>query len=116
MTEAEIDLALAVNVKVPFVLVGELAPGMADRGKGAIVNVGTMVAEFGLAGMAIYGASKAALNLLTKAWRPSSDPGECASTPSTRGRRVLRGQRASARCKISSPRTRPPGGPPRLRR
>jgi hypothetical protein len=25
--------------KVPFVLVGELAPAMASRGKGAIVNV-----------------------------------------------------------------------------
>jgi short-subunit dehydrogenase len=33
---------------------------MAERGKGVIVNVGTMVAEFGLAGMALYGASKAA--------------------------------------------------------
>ena len=74
MTEAEIDMALAVNVKVPFLLVGELAPGMAERGKGAIVNVGTMVAEFGLAGMAIYGASKAALNLLTKAWAAEFGP------------------------------------------
>ncbi len=74
MTEAEIDIALAVNVKVPFVLVGEIAPGMAERGKGAIVNVGTMVAEFGLAGMAIYGASKAALNLLTKAWAAEFGP------------------------------------------
>jgi NAD(P)-dependent dehydrogenase (short-subunit alcohol dehydrogenase family) len=74
MTEAEIDMALAVNVKVPFVLVGALAPGMAECGKGAIVNVGTMVAEFGLAGMAIYGASKAALNLLTKAWAAEFGP------------------------------------------
>jgi NAD(P)-dependent dehydrogenase (short-subunit alcohol dehydrogenase family) len=68
MTETDIDAVFAVNVKVPFVLVGELAPAMAARGKGAIINVGTMAAEFGIAGMALYGASKAALNLLTKAW------------------------------------------------
>jgi NAD(P)-dependent dehydrogenase (short-subunit alcohol dehydrogenase family) len=68
MAEADIDTALAVKVKVPFVLVAELAPAMAARGKGAIVNVGAMVAEFRLAGMSLCGASKAALNLLTKAW------------------------------------------------
>jgi NAD(P)-dependent dehydrogenase (short-subunit alcohol dehydrogenase family) len=64
----------AVNVKVPFVLVAQLAPAMAARGKGAIVNVGTMAAEFGIAGMALYGASKAALNLLTKAWAAEFGP------------------------------------------
>ena len=48
-----------------FILVAELAPVMAERGSGAIVNVGTVVADFGLAVTAIYGASKAALNLLT---------------------------------------------------
>jgi len=74
MTEKDIDTVLAVNVKVPFVLVAELAPAMAERGKGVIVNVGTMVAEFGLAGMALYGASKAALNLLTKAWAAEFGP------------------------------------------
>jgi NAD(P)-dependent dehydrogenase (short-subunit alcohol dehydrogenase family) len=57
-----------VNVQVPFVLVGQLAPLMAQRGAGAIVNVTSMVAEFGLAGMALYGSSKAAIALLTKAW------------------------------------------------
>jgi NAD(P)-dependent dehydrogenase (short-subunit alcohol dehydrogenase family) len=74
ITEAEIDLALSINVKVPFVLVAELAPAMAERGKGAIVNVGTMVAEIGLAGASLYGASKAALNQLTRAWAAEFGP------------------------------------------
>ncbi len=74
MTEADIDGVFAVNVKVPFVLVAQLAPAMAARGAGAIVNVGTMAAEFGMAGMALYGASKAALNLLTKAWAAEFGP------------------------------------------
>jgi NAD(P)-dependent dehydrogenase (short-subunit alcohol dehydrogenase family) len=67
-TEAEFDETFAVNVKVPFFLVASLAPAMAERGWGSIVNVSTMVASFGQAGMALYGASRAALELLTKAW------------------------------------------------
>jgi NAD(P)-dependent dehydrogenase (short-subunit alcohol dehydrogenase family) len=68
MSEADIDRVYALNVKVPFVLVGQLAPQMAKRGRGAIVNVSSMVSTFGLPGMALYGSSKSALNLLTKAW------------------------------------------------
>jgi NAD(P)-dependent dehydrogenase (short-subunit alcohol dehydrogenase family) len=62
------DDAFATNVRAPFILVAELAPGMAERGKGAIINVSSMVGSFGMAGMALYGSTKAALNLLTKAW------------------------------------------------
>lgn len=47
---------------------------MAARGHGAIVNVSTMVAEYGVSGMALYGSSKAALNLLTKAWAAEFGP------------------------------------------
>jgi NAD(P)-dependent dehydrogenase (short-subunit alcohol dehydrogenase family) len=73
-TEAEFDETFDVNVKVPFFLVASLAPGMAERGWGAIVNVSTMVASFGQAGMAMYGASRAALELLTKAWAAEYGP------------------------------------------
>jgi len=66
--ESDIDAVLDVNVKAPFLLVAELVPGMIAQGSGAIVNVTTMVASFGFAGLALYGASKAALQLLTKAW------------------------------------------------
>jgi NAD(P)-dependent dehydrogenase (short-subunit alcohol dehydrogenase family) len=73
-SEADFDSVYAVNVKVPFFLVAELAPAMADRGKGAIINLTTMVAQFGQAGMALYGSSKAALVLLTKAWAAEYGP------------------------------------------
>jgi NAD(P)-dependent dehydrogenase (short-subunit alcohol dehydrogenase family) len=73
-TEVTFDAVYATNVKVPFVLVAELAPKMAERDHGAIVNVSTMVASFGLAGMALYGSSKAALNSLTKAWAAEFGP------------------------------------------
>jgi NAD(P)-dependent dehydrogenase (short-subunit alcohol dehydrogenase family) len=73
-TEAEFDETFALNVKIPFFLVAELAPAMAERGWGSIVNVSTMVASFGQAGMAMYGASRAALELLTKAWAAEYGP------------------------------------------
>jgi NAD(P)-dependent dehydrogenase (short-subunit alcohol dehydrogenase family) len=67
-TEEEFDRVYSLNVKAPYFLVAELAPPMARRGKGAIVNVSTMVADYGVSGMSFYGSSKAAINLLTKSW------------------------------------------------
>ena len=72
--KAEFDQAFTINVKVPFFLVASLAPAMAARGQGAIVSTSTMVASFGQSGMAIYGASRAALELLTKAWAAEYGP------------------------------------------
>jgi NAD(P)-dependent dehydrogenase (short-subunit alcohol dehydrogenase family) len=68
VTDEQIDRATGINIKAPLLLVAALAPGMIAAGSGAIVNVSTMVANFGMPGMALYGASKAALQLLTKAW------------------------------------------------
>ncbi len=67
-TEELFESVYSLNVKVPYFLVAELAPLMAKRGKGAIVNVSTMVADYGVSGMSLYGSSKAGVNLLTKAW------------------------------------------------
>ena len=72
--EADFDAVFATNVKAPFFLVAALAPEMAARGRGAIVNVSTMVALRGMAGMAVYGASKAAVELMTKAWAAEFGP------------------------------------------
>ena len=74
MTEQVFDSVYALNIKAPYFLVAELAPLMAKRGKGAIVNVSTMVADYGAAGMSLYGSSKAAINLLTKAWEAEYGP------------------------------------------
>jgi NAD(P)-dependent dehydrogenase (short-subunit alcohol dehydrogenase family) len=73
-SEQSFDDVYALNVKAPYFLVAELAPLMAQRGKGAIVNVSTMVADYGVAGMSLYGSSKAAINLLTKAWAAEYGP------------------------------------------
>ncbi len=73
-TEQGFDDVMGINVKAPYFLVAALAPAMAERGSGAVVNVTTMVAEFGAAGMGVYGASKAALVLLTKSWAAEFGP------------------------------------------
>ncbi|TDC37598.1 SDR family oxidoreductase [Micromonospora sp. 15K316] len=72
--EQDFEAVYSLNVKAPYFLVAELAPEMAERGHGAIVNVTTMVAEYGAAGFALYGSSKAALVLLTKSWAAEYGP------------------------------------------
>jgi NAD(P)-dependent dehydrogenase (short-subunit alcohol dehydrogenase family) len=64
MTEETFDSVYSLNVKVPFFLVAELAPLMAKRGKGAMINVSTMVADYGVSGMSLYGSTKAAARKL----------------------------------------------------
>lgn len=73
-SEEVFDKVYSLNVKVPYFFVAELAPLMAKRGKGAIVNLSTMVADYGMSGMSVYGSSKAALNLLTKVWAAEYGP------------------------------------------
>jgi hypothetical protein len=51
---------MVTNVKAPCFLTVALAPAMARRGKGKIINI-TMVAYFGMPGASGYGASKAAM-------------------------------------------------------
>jgi NAD(P)-dependent dehydrogenase (short-subunit alcohol dehydrogenase family) len=73
-TEEVFESVYALNVKAPYFLVAALAPLMAKRGKGAIVIVSTMVTDYGATGMSLYGSSKAAINLLTKAWAAEYGP------------------------------------------
>jgi NAD(P)-dependent dehydrogenase (short-subunit alcohol dehydrogenase family) len=68
MTEADFDAVFDLNVRAVFFLVAELAPKMADRGGGAIVNLSTMMADQGYVGTSLYGASKAAVVSMTKSW------------------------------------------------
>ena len=67
-TDADFDDQINTNLKAPYVLVQKLVPGMIARGGGNVVNVTTVAASTPAAGAAIYGASKAGLELLTKLW------------------------------------------------
>jgi len=73
--EATFDAAIATNLKAPFFLTAALAPQMVERGSGTIINITTVVAHKGVAGTGLYGATKAALTLLTKSWADEFGPG-----------------------------------------
>lgn len=73
-SEDAFDLVFDVNVKAPFFLAAAIAPRMAARGGGAIINISTMAAVIGMNGLAAYGASRAAIDSLTKAWTAEYGP------------------------------------------
>ncbi|MEW1847680.1 glucose 1-dehydrogenase [Nonomuraea angiospora] len=74
VAEELIDQALAVNVKAAFLLTGLIAPAMAARGSGAIVNLGSIAGLFGTSGSALYSTTKAAVHSLTKSWADEYGP------------------------------------------
>lgn len=66
--DADFDAHFDTNVRAPYILVQKLVPAMIERGHGNVVNISTVAADKPAAGAGIYGASKAALDLLTKLW------------------------------------------------
>jgi NAD(P)-dependent dehydrogenase (short-subunit alcohol dehydrogenase family) len=65
---ATFDRLFAANVRAPYFLVAALAPKMAARGSGNIINLGSMAGQIGLTGAAAYGATKATLASMTRSW------------------------------------------------
>ncbi|MFE4824825.1 SDR family NAD(P)-dependent oxidoreductase [Streptomyces sp. NPDC056704] len=71
---ASFDRHVAVNTRAPFLLVGALAPRMAERGQGSIVIVGSSAARMPAPVGAAYGASKAGAEILTRYWATEFGP------------------------------------------
>lgn len=67
-TAAAFDLHMATNTRAPLLLVAALAPAMAERGAGAIVNITTGAVATPVRGGGVYAASKVALDHLTRTW------------------------------------------------
>ncbi len=68
------DALFASNVRAAYFLVAALAPGMVRRGSGTIINLASMAGQIGLAGGAVYGATKAALAALARSWAAEFSP------------------------------------------
>lgn len=68
LSDADADRLLAVNVRAPHALVAAVAPAMAARGDGVIVNVGSWISRVGMPQGALYSATKAAVEQLTRSW------------------------------------------------
>src|SRR5882757_10226680 len=71
---ATFDELFASNVRSAYLLVAAIAPGMTSRGHGSIVSIDSMAGHVGLAGGAAYGATKASLSALSRAWAAEFSP------------------------------------------
>ncbi|GAA4574040.1 SDR family NAD(P)-dependent oxidoreductase [Planotetraspora kaengkrachanensis] len=71
---ATFDAHIAVNLRAPYLLVQALAPGMAARGHGTVINISSGAATTPGLGSGIYGATKAALESLTRVWAAEYGP------------------------------------------
>lgn len=71
---ATFDALISSNVRSAYLLTAALAPAMAARGHGSIVNLDSMAGAVGLAGGAAYSASKASLSAMTRAWAAEFSP------------------------------------------
>ena len=71
---ATFGLLFTANVQAPYFLTAALAPKMAARGSGSIINIGSMAGEVGMPGGAAYGATKAALDSMTRSWAAEYSP------------------------------------------
>jgi NAD(P)-dependent dehydrogenase (short-subunit alcohol dehydrogenase family) len=68
------DRMVAGNVRASYQLVAALAPKMAARGTGSIISVDSMAGTIGLPGAAAYGATKAAMSAMSRAWAAEFSP------------------------------------------
>jgi NAD(P)-dependent dehydrogenase (short-subunit alcohol dehydrogenase family) len=66
--DAFFDEHVNLNLRAPYILVQQLVPGMAERGRGVVVNLSTIAAGVPARQAGIYGATKAGLELLTRVW------------------------------------------------
>src|SRR5580704_18824061 len=71
---ATFDRIFAANVRAPYFLVAALAPEMAARGSGSIINIGSQAGQVGMAGIAAYSGTKGALASLTRSWAVEFSP------------------------------------------
>jgi len=67
VTPAAFDTHMALHLRAPFLLTQALAPGMAARGWGRILNLGSLQSVRAFADSAPYGAAKGGVVQLTRA-------------------------------------------------
>jgi NAD(P)-dependent dehydrogenase (short-subunit alcohol dehydrogenase family) len=72
--DAFFDEHVNLNLRAPYLLVQQLVPAMAERGKGAVVSLSTVAASTPARQAGIYGATKAGLELLTRVWADEFGP------------------------------------------
>ncbi|WP_353648942.1 SDR family oxidoreductase [Nakamurella sp. A5-74] len=74
LTDDDLDATLAVNIRAPHVLTAALVPAMIDRGRGAIVVIGSWMAHVGHPFVGLYSATKAAEIQFGRSWAAEFGP------------------------------------------
>src|SRR5262249_23102527 len=69
VVEADAAALFALNVVAPIELTQALLPGMRSRGRGHVVNVGSIVGHVGRPNEVVYAATKAALAIFAESLR-----------------------------------------------
>jgi len=67
VTPEAFDLHMALHLRTPFFLLQHLAPGMAERGWGRVLNIASLQSVRAFANSAPYGAAKGGVVQLTRA-------------------------------------------------
>jgi NAD(P)-dependent dehydrogenase (short-subunit alcohol dehydrogenase family) len=67
VTPEAFDLHIALHLRTPFFLLQKLAPGMAERGWGRVLNIASLQSVRAFANSAPYGAAKGGVVQLTRA-------------------------------------------------
>ncbi|MDH2428831.1 SDR family NAD(P)-dependent oxidoreductase [Sphaerisporangium sp. TRM90804] len=111
VTDDEMQALWATNVRAPHVLVASLAPRMAARGYGAVVNIGSWMARVGVPYKALYPATKAAVEQLTRAWAAEYGPHGVRVNTVTPGATATRGTAKSAGRLVEMTKATPAGVP-----
>jgi NAD(P)-dependent dehydrogenase (short-subunit alcohol dehydrogenase family) len=66
LSEDDFDTVVATNLKGPFLVCKQFGPGMAERGWGRIINMGSALSAIALPGRTPYASTKAAMVNFTK--------------------------------------------------
>ncbi|MFN0085575.1 MAG: SDR family NAD(P)-dependent oxidoreductase [Blastocatellia bacterium] len=66
LSEADFNAVMQTNVTAPFLCARAFGPGMAERGWGRVINMGSIMSVISMAGRTPYSASKAAILGLTR--------------------------------------------------
>ena len=68
VSDETLDMMLALNIRAPHALVATIAPMMAEHGGGVILNIGSWMGSLGIPISALYGATKVALEQMSRSW------------------------------------------------
>jgi 3-oxoacyl-[acyl-carrier protein] reductase len=74
VTEEAFDKLVSTNLKGPLFLMRDFAKEMARNESGVIVNISSILAQKAVVGSAVYGATKAALEALTRQFAAELGP------------------------------------------